>query len=161
MTVWPLGFTSLSAFNRACRVPTTLWRSCRCLPRRRRHTRCLSTIGGAGCRLSDGNIVLPRTSRKRIAQFPISPDIVEYRPIPNTPIPVSFEPYYSLGWPHQSGGWYLRWHGCWQRHSSGTHEVIESHGAWMNEWMNTRICLALAKQKSSEALAVEYMIFDF
>jgi len=43
------------------------------------------------------NIVLPRTSRKRIAQFPISPDIGEYRPIPITPIPVSFEPELYLG----------------------------------------------------------------
>ena len=80
----------LSAFNRACSVPTTLWRSCRCLPhRRRRHTRCLSTIGGAGCRLSDGKIsyclgrpekVLPNSQ-----YHPISANIAQY-PIPDTGI---------------------------------------------------------------------------
>jgi len=45
------------------------------------------------------NIVLPTASSSHIAPKPISPDIGEYRPIPNTPIPVSFEPYaylYSL-----------------------------------------------------------------
>ena len=86
----------LSAFNRACSVLTTLWRSCRCLPHRhRRHTRCLSTIGGAGCRLSDGKIsycpgrpekVLPNSQyhpiSANIAQYPIPR--YRYRSNPNT-----------------------------------------------------------------------------
>jgi len=32
-------------------------------------------------------------SQKNIAQYPIYPNTGQYRPIPGTPIPVSFEPY--------------------------------------------------------------------
>ena len=66
---------------------------CRRLPyHRRRHTRCLSSypLGGAGCRLSNGEYCIGHCVQH--AYCPI-PNIGEYRPIPNTPIPVSFEPY--------------------------------------------------------------------
>ena len=42
------------------------------------------------------NIASGTASSTHIAQFPISPNNGEYRPIPNTPIPVSFEPYSTV-----------------------------------------------------------------